>query len=524
MRLPRLRAPKEHGQILAVPPLDEVEALLAVNRRNLNSALIPSIGKSLNELRDLARREVFAASSQYHLEAGETVADATTDVWMVAGHQPELFHPGVWFKNFVLHQLGRQHAAVALNLIVDTDTAKPALLHAPADGRIARIPFDRSRAETPYEERRVEEETTFADLPQRMAPIISRWNFEPMLEAFWREVMKQAQRTPLLGERLAGARRTMERRWGCVQREVPMSRVCQTEAFAWFAGSILTELPAFHAIYNQTVQEYRREHGIRSRSHPVPDLTTEGEWLEAPFWAWRKGQTRRGKLFVRAKSPAWEIRVAGEGWPSLPCGAAPMVEAWRTLEARGFKIRSRALTTTMFARLFLADLFVHGIGGGIYDELTDRLIERYYRIPAPAFLVLSATLLLPLPRCPDAAQQVRNLERRLRELVFKPERYVDRNDRTEPLIRAKQEWIARLGATHEERAERYHRIREINARLLPYVLPQTQRVQVDHLEQQQRAERDDIAARRDYAFCLYPEEMLRRFSLKSVGAQYDRRG
>jgi hypothetical protein len=126
VRLPRLRAPTEHGQILAVPPLDEVEALLEVNRRNLKSAHILSIGKSLNELRALARREILAAASQYHREAGETVADATSDVWIVAGHQPELFHPGVWFKNFVLHQLGRKHAAVALNLIVDTDTAKPA--------------------------------------------------------------------------------------------------------------------------------------------------------------------------------------------------------------------------------------------------------------------------------------------------------------------------------------------------------------------------------------------------------------
>jgi hypothetical protein len=524
VRLPRLRAPTEHGQILAVPPLDEVEALIEVNRRNLKSAHILSIGKSLNELRALARREILAAASHYHREAGETVADATSDIWIVAGHQPELFHPGVWFKNFVLHQLGRKHAAVALNLIVDTDSAKPALLHAPAEDRIARILFDRSSIETPYEERTVEEETTFADLPQRMAPIISRWNFEPMLEAYWREVMKQARRTPLLGERLAAARRTMERSWGCVQREVPMSRVCQTEAFAWFAGSILTGLPSFHATYNQTVQAYRREHGIRSRSHPVPDLTADGEWLEAPFWAWRKGQTRRGKLFVRAKSTAWEIRVAGEGWPSIPYGTAPMVEAWRALEARGFKIRSRALTTTMFARLFLADLFVHGIGGGIYDGLTDHLIDRYYRIPAPAFLVLSATLLLPLPRFPEATQQARNLEQRWRELVFKPERYIETNDRTEPLIRAKQEWIARSGTTHDERVERYHRIREINARLLPFVMPQTERVQVDHLEQQRRAEWDEIAARRDYAFCLYPEEMLRRFFLKSIGAQYDRGG
>ena len=189
---------------------------------------------------------------------------------------------------------------MAINLVVDTDAAKPALLHAPSDGRLVRVPFDRSSLETPYEERIVAEESTFADLPRQMAAITTGWKFEPMLPVFWREVMRQAERTPLLGERFAAARRTMERRWGCVQREVPMSRVCQTEAFAWFACSILDRLPAFHDDdYNQVVHDYRQAHGIRSRSHPVPDLTRVGEWLEAPFWAWRQGQTRRGKLLIR---------------------------------------------------------------------------------------------------------------------------------------------------------------------------------------------------------------------------------
>jgi hypothetical protein len=513
--LPRLRAPKEHGQILAVPSLDQLTALLDTNSTSLNSARIASLDKSLHELRTLARREILAASAQYHHEAGESVpTSSSNDRWLVAGHQPELFHPGVWFKNFALHQLAQKHGATPLNLVVDTDTAKAALLHAPAEGRLARVPFDRSAAETPYEERVVEEETTFAELPMRMEPIIAAWNFEPMLASFWRDVMKQVDRTPLLGARFAAARRAVERRWGVVQREVPMSRVCQTEAFAWFAGSILTELPAFHAAYNQIVQEYRHEHGIRSRSHPVPDLTAAGDWLEAPFWAWRRGQARRGKLFVRPSPTAWDLRVAGEVWPSIPC--ATMVEAWRALEAQGFKIRSRALTTTMFARLFLADVFIHGIGGGIYDELTDRLIERFFRIPAPGFLVLSATLLLPLPRYPDAAKQVRELERRQRDLIYKPERFVEINEQTEPLLRAKQEWIARPETTHVERAERFQRIREINAKLFPFVSTQGQQVQVDFLEQQQRAEQDAIAARRDYAFCLYPEEMLRSFFLKSL--------
>ena len=516
MSLPALRAPKEHGQILAVPALDQVGALLEHNRHQLNSVSISSIGKSLGELRVLARREILAASAEYHREAGEPVADGLpstpTPFWLVAGHQPELFHPGVWAKNFALRQLARKHEAMAINLVVDTDAAKPALLHAPHDGRLARVRYDRSSLETPYEERTVAEEATFADLPRRMAAITAKWNFEPMLPAFWREVIRHAGRTPLLGERFAAGRRALERSWGVVQREVPMSRVCQTEAFARFACSILDRLPALHDDYNQVVHDYRQAHGIRSRSHPVPDLMRDGDWLEAPFWAWRKGQTRRGKLLVRRTADAWQLRVGSEVWPSIPCAHLDRAaQVWRSLEAQGYKIRSRALTTTMFARLFLADVFIHGIGGGIYDELTDRLIERFFETPAPGFLVFSATLLLPLPRYPDAAQQAQALARQARDLIYKPERFVTDGAAAEQLIHAKLDWIARVGTTHLERFERYQQIRAINARLHPHVSALRERVEADQREQLRHAAWDAVAGRRDYAFCLYPEEMLRLF-------------
>jgi hypothetical protein len=218
---------------------------------------------------------------------------------------------------------------------------------------------------------------------------------------------------------------------------------------------------------------------------------------------------------VRRNGQTWSLRVSGEDWPSLSAGEA-MVEAWCTLEAQGFKIRSRALTTTMFARLFLADVFIHGIGGGLYDELTDRLIELFFKVPAPAFLVMSATLLLPLPRYPDAGHQVRELSRRTRDLVFKPERFVETNEQTAALVAAKRQWIAASEATHEERAERYQRIRDLNARLQPWGLRALQEVQAGYAEQLRRVEIDAIASRRDYAFCLYPEAMLREFFAHAI--------
>ena len=49
-----------------------------------------------------------------------------------------------------------------------------------------------------------------------------------------------------------------------------------------------------------------------------------------------------------------------------------------TCPAAGIRLRTRALTTTMFARFLLGDLFVHGIGGAKYDELGDEIARGFF--------------------------------------------------------------------------------------------------------------------------------------------------
>ena len=61
-------------------------------------------------------------------------------------------------------------------------------------------------------------------------------------------------------------------------------------------------------------------------------------------------------------------------------------------------IRPRALTLTLWVRLLLCDLFVHGIGGAKYDRVTNDIFRTYYRCEPPAMACVSATLRLPLPR------------------------------------------------------------------------------------------------------------------------------
>jgi hypothetical protein len=439
----------------------------------------------------------------------------------LAGHQPEWFHPGVWIKNFALAGLARRHGGAAVNLIIDTDILESTTLRipVPASDKVLHphtvlVPFDRWLAEVPFEERRVVDRELFASFAERASSRVRAWGYEPLLPGLWDEVLRHAGASGLIGESFAAARRTLERAWGCHNLELPLSVVCGSEAFACFCGTLLADHPRFVDAYNDIVRNYRARHRIRSRHHPVPDLARDGDWLEVPFWGWRSGQARRGRLFVRRGNDRLHLRAAEDVWPDLPLPAHPdFVPAWQAMQHSGLKVRSRALTTTLFSRLLLADLFLHGIGGGRYDELTDELIRRFFGIEPPAFLVLSATRLLPVPTFPVDLDDRRWLAHQLRELRYNPQRHLPpaQADSLTDLIRAKQEWIVRQPPDTPGRRERFVALRTINERLHQPLQQEEERTRRELARLDEQLAVNAVLHRRDYAFCLYPEEALRPF-------------
>src|SRR4029078_780586 len=95
------------------------------------------------------------------------------------------------------------------------------------------------------------------------------------------------------------------------------------------------------------------------------------------------------------------------------------------VHAAGFRVQSRALPNTLFARLFLTDLFLHGIGGGKYDELTDEIIRRFFGFQPPRFPVVTPTRRLPIVRPPTVQETPEALEHRLWNLTHHPEEFID---------------------------------------------------------------------------------------------------
>lgn len=514
----RLRAPRDDRGIVADPPLAEAGRVVDENRHIFAKTDLIFLGHSLSDLRRQARQDIVQESKAYLQAAAEPVPQVDSGSLILAGHQPELFHPGVWVKNFAMNSLARHHGATPLNLIVDNDIAKATTLRLPtwrqSDwSHLAQVPFDRRDGEVPYEDRQVHDEDLFARFSQGVSGWTEDWSFEPFLDRFWAEVIQQSARTRLLGERLAAARRTFERHWGCHNLEVPVSIMSQTEAFAVFTLDLLERLPDFHGHYNDVVHEYRRAHGIRSRNHPVPDLGRDGDWLEAPFWSWRQGQERRQRLFVRRQAGTFALRVGQEPWPALQgANASPQsrLENWRSLQADGYKIRPRALTNTLFARMLLADLFMHGIGGGKYDELTDEVMRRVYGLKPPGFLVLSATLLLPFECNPCSMEDCRRLSHALRDALWNPQRHLPQNPNEETRLLA-QEKNTVIRETAGDGRQRYHRLRELTSRLRSLLSPQEESLRQQLAVCHKQVEANQVLGRRDYAYCLYPEALLREF-------------
>ena len=121
--------------------------------------------------------------------------DATGLIYL-AGHQPQMFHPGVWFKNFVLGELARRDGATAVNLIIDGDTLSDAALRVPGgsvgEPHAAQIPFDSPDPDIPYEERTIEDRELFDSFARRATEQMTGLVADPLLAQSWPMVQARA--------------------------------------------------------------------------------------------------------------------------------------------------------------------------------------------------------------------------------------------------------------------------------------------------------------------------------------------
>lgn len=514
----RLRAPSDHGGRLIDPPLSDVATQLSSTLQSADHRETDLQGRSLGSLSDEARTDALSAAIAYtsrYRTVAKLSRDPTAPIVMT-GHQPELYHPGVWFKNFILDRLARERQAIGINLLIDSDTIGQAAIRVPSGTVekpvVERVMFDRTREEIPFEERPLIDSALFRTFPDRVRGQLVRSVERPLVEQLWPEANSAIQWRQNLGACLSQARHQLEASWGLKTLELPISLVCDSAPFRWFATTVLAQLPRFQKIYNESLWEYRRANRVRSKTHPVPPLALDGEWLEAPFWVWSRDYPTRRRLFVKSVHNGIEItdrhsvrhHVSVSSNGSCEVG----VEQLRQLSDQGIRLRSRALMTTMFARLFLCDLFIHGIGGAKYDQLTDVITQRFFGISAPDFLTVTATAKLPIQHRAVTDDEIRSIQLELRELRFNPQRSLLSSPEASALVDVKRQLIS-TNPRGVERARRHFQIAQINEAMQPMIKLKKAKLLSERTQMRELARIHRLLGSREYSFCLFPEATLR---------------
>jgi hypothetical protein len=278
--------------------------------------------------------------------------------------------------------------------------------------------------------------------------------------------------------------------------------------FAEFVLSILTELPRFHDCYNQSANLYRSAHGIRSSAHPVPNLGKQGDWLEAPLWIYgNESPIRRGAWVKLADDHLLisdrhgrQLRIQTH---DLQSAAAQLAEQL----GPEFKIRPRALLTTMYARTVLSDLFLHGIGGAKYDQLGDMIVQTFFGIRPPEYMVISATVHLPGIQPQDYSQQIAMLKRSIRDTLYQPERFADLLPGADQAIERKFALLDSI-PPHGQRSGWHDEITKINRQLADQLQPARQELMGQLNAAQRNAASQAILESREHPFCVFPLQYL----------------
>lgn len=570
--LSALHAPLEDATGRLWPDRAVWPELTARNRERFAESNRQIGGCKLPMLREAARREVVRLAVEFAVAVGgdtdgKRLPPRIDAPWIVTGHQPEMFHPGVWFKDFVADAIARDVQGFAIHVITDQDLARQRSIRIPSrDGstwRMVECPFDQPGPIVPHEEHSLADEACFATWGDRVAGILRDAVAQPLVTGLWPEVMTRIAQGRRPGIALSGAYVKLGNHWGLNTWGVPLSALCGHSSFARFVWHFLSRSESFLAIHNDALDVYRHDYHLRSRTHPVPELEQHGDWVESPFWIWSEDRPERRRLFARQSSAGIQLWGGSPAADNQGSGSIGLLAArphddeagWRAVSAlqrQGIKLRPRALTTTLFLRLAVSDLFVHGIGGAKYDRLTDRLCEEFLGISPPTYSAATATFRLPLAIRENAGALVdgygatigngyelasgppQDASWLIREITYHPESFWIRDSRArrrfaaiglpagtlpsldqgaisaevEGLLAEKQEILRRPSEPGE--GHRWNRaLRAVNAGLGVQLLSLRERLMV--LEHELRRGMT-LAAQlrgREYPFLLFPESSLR---------------
>jgi hypothetical protein len=277
---------------------------------------------------------------------------------LATGHQSECWHAGILAKSLWVQALARRQSGLAVHLVVDQDGF---------DGMPVEWPFQRQDGWWGVRGHRFG--AFAADRAALRCPA-----FRPRavqagegvtetvaggLAALQSALLAHASETDAA---MQGARAILDlaRPWLEPPRVVRASELMRTDLARRLLERMLADPQACATAFNLS---------LRHAPRAARMLQVRGAESELPVWL-------LGREGARVRASPRELRAAIDS---------------------GDTILPRAFLMSALARTALADRFVHGLGGGVYEQATDRWLRDWLGWSPPPHDVVSASVRMDLP-------------------------------------------------------------------------------------------------------------------------------
>jgi len=414
---------------------------------------------------------------------------ATPSRPIYSGHQAWLWHPGILIKDLVAKHWAQQQNTTANHLVVDQDQHATLRLQFPATQenaiQVQTISLGQERPDIPTG---YQPPIDPSEMLTNLRALSEQWS---QAQELFAQAIEQVGHVQTLAQQIAGITEKLADLLVPVSGlpRIYCSDLARQSEFASLVDQLIEQAPICVHLYNDEVLHHP-EAGMRL-------LSISREWAELPLWACQWMQPRQ-PVFIDLSDSKREL-VFSDG---------------SAIDRSRWEILPRALTMTGYLRSTQALGFVHGLGGGQYDPITEAWWKRWQHQNLSPMIVATADLRFE-SHAPTA--QTADLDRTVWYRHHLPHN-LDRALHLES-TELGQEKADILRHMHDDRdkARRkraYLRLQQINETLRSQHQRAIADAHVALATTQQGIRNGDILHRRDWPFIFYSAESLKQLDLQ----------